>query len=75
MFEVKSGGYSIGITKYYKDAELWYSKVGTTLSAELLKINESGKKTVLRRRNWQGSGINAANFGSFSKLQSLTKSS
>ena len=34
-FEVKVAGYSIGVTKWFKDAELWFKKTNQNLRATI----------------------------------------
>ncbi len=66
-YEVVSAGYSVGITKWRKDAEVWFKETNRNLSAKLVEIQPSGRKVVLRKREGIGFSIR-----SISGLQSAT---
>lgn len=54
MFEVKSGGYSLGITPWIKSAELWFKEAGNAHKVELLEIKPNGSKVVYKWRTGNG---------------------
>ncbi len=54
MFEVTAAGKSLGITKYFKDAEFWFNKVSDFSTAKLLQLDARGRKRVIRERKGRG---------------------
>lgn len=66
-YEVKSGGYSVGITKYLKDAETWFKRANGNLDVQLIEINDNGPKRVIGFRKGNGATIR-----DISGVQSLT---
>lgn len=70
MFEVKSAGNSIGITSWFKDAEIWFKETNQNMPAEILKFNTDGSKSVIKARRGHGFSIR-----SISGVQPATQAS
>ena len=70
MFEVKSAGISIGITNWFRDAEVWFKETNQNMPVEILKFNTDGSKSVIKARRGHGFSIR-----SISGLQPAAKAS
>lgn len=56
-YEVKVGGYSVGITKYYKDAEVWFKRANDKLDVQMLAIKDNCSKNVIAFKRGNGTTI------------------